>query len=166
MLPRVVRISVRRLRTRRYPALLRSPRPGRHATTTKVVTAVSGMQSGCRRCTSGARRRAPAHKVVGVCCGRARRATPGPSKLSHRDHFAGANRVECLRDRPSVRVVVSRVWFVAVGLVGIEVGKRRDGVWVWWELGCRVGCRGRISDRVSLHVESSVEAGSTRTVCW
>lgn len=193
VLPRVVDISVRRLRTWRHtPALLRSPRARRRATT-KVVTAISSVQSGARRCASArkiagvrrgrarrcssahkvagecrarARRCASTHKVAGVCRTRARRATPGPSKLCHGDRLTGANRVERLRYGPSVRVVVTWVWIVAIGLVGIEVGKRGDSVWVWRELGCRVGCGVRVSDRVSGCVESSVEAGSTRTVCW
>jgi hypothetical protein len=176
VLPRVVGISVRRLRTWRHtPALLRSPRARRRATT-KVVTGISSVYSGARRCASArklagvrrgrARRCASAHKVAGVCRARARRATPGPSKLCHGDRLTGANRVERLRYGPSVRVVVTWIWVVAIGLVGIEVGKRGDGVRVWRGFGCRMGCGVRVSDRVSGCVESSIEAGPTRTVCW
>lgn len=86
MLPRVVGISESRLRTWRHPALLHNPRARRRATA-KVVTTIRGIISGCRRSTS-------AHKVTGICCTRPRRATPGPSKLCHRDYLTGANRAE------------------------------------------------------------------------
>jgi hypothetical protein len=102
----------------------------------------------------------------GVRCAWARRATPGPSELRHRDHLARANGAEGLRDGPAVRIVVTCVGIIAVGLVGVEVGQRRDGVGVW-ELGCRVGCCGGcVSNRASGYIRSGIEAGTTRAVCW
>jgi hypothetical protein len=164
VLPRGIGITVRRLRAWRHaPTLLHDPRPGRRASAI-VAAAVGRMDSRRRR----PRRRATAPKVAhGVRRARAWRATPRPGELRHRDHLARADRVvEGLGDGPAVRVVEGRIGIVAVGLVGVEVGQRGDGVRVW-ELGCRVGCRGGcVSDRASWYVRSGIEAGSTRAVCW
>jgi hypothetical protein len=177
VLPRAVDVTVSRLRTRRHaPTLLRSPRARRCATT--IVAAAIGR---CRRCAttivtaaaaigrmhSKRRRCASAPKVAGVRCPGARRATAGPSELRHRDHLARANGAERLRDGPAVRVVVRCVRIVAVWLVGVEVGQRRDGIRVG-ELGCRVGCcGGRVSsNRASSSFRNGVEPGPTRTICW
>jgi len=158
VLPRAIDITVRRLRTWRHaPTLLCSPRARRCATII-VAVAIGRMHSRRRP-----RRCASAPKVAGVRCARARRATPGPSELRHRDYLA---RGERLRDGPTVRVVVSCVGIITVRLVGVEVGQRRDGVGVW-ELGCRVGCcRGCVSNRASWYIRSGIEPGPTRAVCW
>ena len=162
MLPRAIGITICCQRTWRHaPTRLRSPRTRGRATAI-IAAAIGRMPTRPRRCAS-------APKVAGVCRTRARRATPAAGELCHRDHFtwARANRAERLGDGPAVRVVVSCVRVIAVWLVGVEVGQRRDGVWVWLELGGRVGCGGGcVSNGTSSAVHSGIEARPTRAVCW
>jgi hypothetical protein len=117
VLPRAVGITICCLRTWRHaPTLLPSPRTRGRATAI-IGAAIGRMHSSPGRCAS-------APKVAGVCRSWARRATPGASKLCHRDHFtwARANRAERLGDGPAVRVIISCVRVIAVWLVGVEVG--------------------------------------------
>jgi len=56
---------------------------------------------------------------------------------------------------------------VAVRLVRVQVGQRRDGVRVWLELGGRVGCGGGcVSEGASSCFRSGIKAGPTSAVCW
>ena len=66
-----------------------------------------------------------------------------------------------------VWVVVSCAGVVAVRLVGVQVGQRRDGIRIWLELSGRVGRGGgRVSEGASSCFRTGIKTGPTRAVCW
>lgn len=118
LLPGSIVTAICRLRSWRHPpsGISRSPQARRRAPT-QVATAI---------------RRAGRHPSSLIPAERrtwARRATP--SELRHGDRLARDALVERLRDGPAVRVVEGCLRVVAVRLVWVQMGKRRDSVRVW-----------------------------------